>query len=311
MIRSTSCLVVARDAEVDRLAAGRATSARSIGRLESRISPGASSTGPSRSSSPVDSTPTRARGTADTVAGAEAREHAEVRRRPAPSRRENTVTPASRSPPARRTWSPAVAACRDRARRRRRRGAVRSTMTIASAPSGIGAPVMIRIASPGADGHGRRLAGRQLGDDREPHRRVLRRAGGVGGPHRVPVHRGVRERRHRLPGDDRLGEHEAESVVERRRPRGERGDRGEDLGLDVGERDHAADRSQWLLVPEPAALGDVGEDLLELGAEVGPVERELDVRPQEVDLLADVVAAGLERRSRRPSASRGAGRWRR
>ena len=88
-------------------------------------------------------------------------------------------------------------------------------MTIASAPSGIGAPVMIRIASPAPTGTvGACPAGRS------PTTRS--RTGSASdapsvsaAPHRVPVHRGVRERRHRLAGDDGLGEHEPERVGER------------------------------------------------------------------------------------------------
>ncbi len=45
------------------------------------------------------------------------------------------------------------------------------------------------------------------------------------GPNGVAVHRGVRERRDRLGGDDAVGEDEAEGVEERRRPRGEAGRR--------------------------------------------------------------------------------------
>ncbi len=50
-----------------------------MGRFESRIWPGASSTGPSRSSSPVDSTPTRGPGHDQHLGGPEARDHPEVR----------------------------------------------------------------------------------------------------------------------------------------------------------------------------------------------------------------------------------------
>ena len=120
------------------------------------------------------------------------------------------------SPPAKRTWSPGRAGCSTRTGRRRSSASalrsVCSTITIASAPSGIGAPVMIRIASPGADGRRRRPPGRQLADDPQRDRRRVGRAGGVGGPHGVPVHRGVRERRDRLGRDDVGGEHEPERV---------------------------------------------------------------------------------------------------
>ena len=59
------------------------------------------------------------------------------------------------------------------------------------------------------------------------------------------------------------------------------------------------------------ALDQVGQERLELVAEVGAVEGQLDGRPEEVDLLADVVAAATRTSSRRPSASLAGGRWRR
>ena len=61
--------------------------------------------------------------------------------------------------------------------RRRRRARVRSTITIASAPSGIGAPVMMRIASPGTDRDASaRVPAGELADDAQSHRRVVGRA---------------------------------------------------------------------------------------------------------------------------------------
>ena len=87
---------------------------------------------------------------------------------------------------------------------------VRSTITTASAPSGIGAPVKIRIASPGRERRGR------PGGRRPPPPPPAARTGsprlapgGVGGPHRVAVHRRVGERRHVLRRGDRLGQHAA------------------------------------------------------------------------------------------------------
>ena len=81
-------------------------------------------------------------------------------------------------------------------------------MTTASAPSGMGAPVKMRIASPARAGVGR-VAGRHLGDDRQPHRRPAARAR-VGSPHRVAVHGGVGERRHSLGRHHVAGEHQAQ-----------------------------------------------------------------------------------------------------
>ena len=75
----------------------------------------------------------------------------------------NTTSPASTSPPAARTCSPSLAASTiDPVAGSAR---VRSTITIASAPSGIGAPVMMRIASPGPTGIVGRPARGQLTDD--------------------------------------------------------------------------------------------------------------------------------------------------
>ena len=122
-----------------------------------------------------------------------------------------------------------VAGARPRARRaprRRRRAAVRSTITIASAPSGIGAPVMIRIASPGPTGIvGAAPAGRSP-TTRSRTRRRFGRARGVGGADRVPVHRGVRERRDRLRWSTTSAASTSPSASRPRpRDRGERRDR--------------------------------------------------------------------------------------
>ena len=144
-------LVVGRPAEVDRLEPGsRPPAASSIGRLESRIWPGASGAGA------VD----------QLVAGGQ---HADpgpgdARRRPRRPTLASTPRWAGREHRAR--GDDHVA----RPRRRRRAGArgcprarpprtstpsspsgasVRSTITTASAPGGIGAPVMMRTASPG------------------------------------------------------------------------------------------------------------------------------------------------------------------
>ncbi len=115
-------------------------------RLESRIWPGPSGRPGATSSSPVDRTPTRGRvPTCTPVAPmlANTPRWAGVRAVPAP----NTSSPACRSSPARRTWLPGSTAISTRTPSSPT-AAVRSTITTASAPGGIGAPVMIRTASP-------------------------------------------------------------------------------------------------------------------------------------------------------------------
>ena len=125
-----------------------ATSASSVARFESRICPGASGRPASTSSSPVDSTPTRGRGWASTS----------VTPIPASTPRwpgvitspgENTGSPTRRSSPATRTASPADTSAPSATRAPSSRRVVCSTITTASAPSGIGAPVKMRMASPG------------------------------------------------------------------------------------------------------------------------------------------------------------------
>ena len=85
-----------------------------------------------------------------------------------------------------------------------------STITDASAPAGMGAPVMIRIASPGPT---HRELARARGDLVD-HAQLDRRVGDVGRADRVPVDGGVGERRHVLAGDDRLGEHQPGRLVD-------------------------------------------------------------------------------------------------
>ncbi len=117
--------------------------------MESRIWPGAS--GPvSTSSSPVEQhADARRAGTTRTSAHVEAREHAEVRGREHGARLEHDVAGVE--------VAAGAAHVQPRFDRERDEHAVatvvgvasvRSTITIASAPSGIGAPVMMRIASP-------------------------------------------------------------------------------------------------------------------------------------------------------------------
>jgi len=83
--------------------------------------------------------------------------------------------------------------------------AVRSTMTIASAPGGIGAPVMIRIDSPGADGA---LGVRPAGSSPTTRNRtgVSDAAPTVSAAAQLrTVHRGVGEGWHRFGGRHVLG----------------------------------------------------------------------------------------------------------
>src|SRR5713226_8469818 len=59
-------------------------------------------------------------------------------------------------------------------------------------------------------------------------------------------------------------------------------------------------KRNWPAIAESAQLvppDQVGEQRRQLRAEVGPLERELDVGSEEVDLAADVVAPVLERAS--------------
>jgi hypothetical protein len=62
-----------------------------------------------------------------------------------------------------------------------------------------------------------RVDGDRLRAEREPKRRGLARAGGLGGAHRDPVHRGAVERRRRPQRPSRLGGDSAERVGQRHR----------------------------------------------------------------------------------------------
>ena len=154
-----------------------ATSASSVARFESRIWPGR------QGAARLD----------QLVAG---RQHADPRarvgehlrrRRSRPARRggpgastspgANTASPTRRSSPATRTASPGATSAPERHPGAvvEARACARPSRT-ASAPSGIGAPVMIRMASPGLQRPVGRVAGRDLGDDGQHHRRRLRGA---------------------------------------------------------------------------------------------------------------------------------------
>ena len=191
--------------------------------------------------------------------------------------RSNTVSPTATSPPARRTcspswapstvtWSPAVA--------------VRSTITTASAPSGIGAPVMMRIASPGPTGIVGAAPGGQLTDDARTGRRAC-----VGGPHRVAVHTCVRERRNRFGRDD---------VFARARDRTRRrAHAGAATAVRPRRRMNRCASESGITRVYTTLLHVLAQPFGELRAEIGSVECQLDVRAEEVELLADVVAAGV------------------
>ncbi len=143
-------LVVARDAEVHRVGTGgfehreqhrpvRVTdlTRRERNRAFAQLVTGGQHTDPRRGITETDSSPRLA--ITPRCAG------------PSAVPGSKTRWPATTSPPASRMWSPLSAGWCTKTPSSPSRN-VRSTMTIASAPSGIGAPVMIRIASPGPTG---------------------------------------------------------------------------------------------------------------------------------------------------------------
>ena len=80
---------------------------------------------------------------------------------------------------------------------------VSSTITTASAPSGIGAPVEISMHCPSPHGDGRDLSGVERPDFRQRARmRVATRRCVSTRAHGIAVHAGARERRHIRPRDD-------------------------------------------------------------------------------------------------------------
>jgi hypothetical protein len=87
---------------------------------------------------------------------------------------------------------------------------VSSTITDASAPAGIGAPVMMRIASPAPTALGRPTRS-NLGD----HSQARRCGHDIRRPHRVAVDRRVGERRNVLVRHDGVGEHAPDGVGDR------------------------------------------------------------------------------------------------
>ena len=111
---------------------------------------------------------------------------------------------------------------------------VSSWRTTVSAPSGIGAPVMIRIAVPATCALGHR-PGARFADDREADRRRRRRVRDVARAHRVSVHRGVVEAWKIGSRRDRLGEDPSERLVEADRLRREHADLLEQTPLRAGD----------------------------------------------------------------------------
>ena len=115
---------------------------------------------------------------------------------------------------------PAVTAAVSRTFSRSRRSDS-STITTASAPGGIGAPVMMRMAWPLDSG----VAGGGAPAGSSPT--TVNSAGGddrVGGDHGIAVDRAVGERRYVLGGGDVVGEDEADRICERRSQPGASGE---------------------------------------------------------------------------------------
>ena len=114
-----------------------------------------------------------------------------VRTSPAAS----TVCPARMSAPWRVRFCPVYTGLKIRTRPSAS-FSVSSTITTASAPAGMGAPVAISVHCEVADGPGRHLRGEDRFQPRQRARRLRRRADGVGRAHGVSVHRRAGEGRH-------------------------------------------------------------------------------------------------------------------
>ena len=230
-----------------------------------------SSSGPaSTSSSPVDITPTRGRGwhsTSATSRLASTPMCAGVSTVPASNTALAALEVAARG-------ADVIAGARRpvRSRRRRPRRACTSTMTIASAPSGIGAPVMMRIASPAPTATVGALPGRRARRRRAaaPARRRCRP--------RAPRTRPCRCWRTAAPA-------RARSPLRRARDRRHRESRAD------GARSGATASRIWPArrragSRETRVAARVREGYsANSGPRSSPVERELDVGAQEVELL--------------------------
>ncbi len=178
-------LVVPGHPQVDDLAAGLGDQGESIARLESVIRPGDSCSPGGVSSSPVDMTATRGRRTTGTMAWprlATTPRWAGVSTVPAGK----TTAPASRSPPARRMWSPGLASRRTSTPSPSTAGLLHHHDPVG--PVGDGRTGHDPDGLAGLDGHGGRPAGGQLVDHHQAHGRIGGGAGRIRRPHRVPVH---------------------------------------------------------------------------------------------------------------------------
>ena len=113
-----------------------------------------------------------------------------------------------------------------------------STITIASAPSGIGAPGHDADRLARADRDRGRVPGGEIAHDAQANRGVGSRARGVGRAHRVAVHRGVGEGWHRATGHDIGREHETQRIGSIALDGIEAGHRADHRILHLGERDH-------------------------------------------------------------------------
>ena len=97
---------------------------------------------------------------------------------------------------------------------------------------------MIRSASPGPTGARGACPAARVPITVNRAGRVGAGAGHISGPHRVAVHRRVGERRHVLGRGHRLGQDQAQGVVDVTSARRLRLAGGDDLGLGLVEGDH-------------------------------------------------------------------------
>ena len=111
-----------------------------------------------------------------------------------------------------------------------------STITTASAPGGIGAPVMIRIVSPGPT-----LPSGAAPAAISPTTVQFNGNGGdVDGPHGISIDSSVVERRHDLGRHDHVSEHQPARLLACHRDRLTRRARFEDEGLGIFQGRHAS-----------------------------------------------------------------------
>ena len=231
-----------------------ATSASSVGRLESRIWPGRE----------------RRRALDQLVAGgqhadpgprerphlghAELSQHAEVGGRELVAGRQHLLA-GLRSSPAARRWLPGSTATSMRTARPPSSRSVRSTMTTASAPAGIGAPVMMRTASPAPSDRSAGLPGRQ----RRPPRGSVTGAPAVSAARTAKPSMAVLANGGTASVDDHVvGQHETRRLGQRDGHRGERLAPVEHVGAGVVEADH--DRHPTGRSDDAPTLDDLGQE---------------------------------------------------